>query len=67
MNLDGVRRLLRQVCMELRSQVVSRYPNAEYSVIGGFYFLRFLCPAIVSPDGFGIVKGTQLLCEMGAP
>jgi len=29
-----------------------------YMVIGSFLFLRFFCPALVSPQKFGILKGS---------
>jgi neurofibromin 1 len=30
--------------------VEPRFPDATYSAVGSFIFLRFFCPAIVSPD-----------------
>jgi len=46
---------LRQIAQCLQDAILNKFPESNYSVIGGFYFLRFLCPAIVSPDGFKIV------------
>lgn len=43
------------VCKTLRSQVTRKFPESYYTVIGGYYFLRFICPAMVAPDGFGIL------------
>lgn len=34
----------------LRDEVVRSYPEAKYTSVGGFIFLRFFCPAILSPD-----------------
>ena len=35
--------------------VQKKFPGHEHTVVAGFMFLRFLCPAIVAPDGFGVV------------
>ena len=52
-------RAIKKLCSELRSKVFTVFPDSMNTVIGGFYFLRFICPAIVSPEGFGIVEGTD--------
>ncbi len=31
-------------------------------VVGGFLFLRYLCPALVTPEGYGL-KGEQQSCQ----
>jgi neurofibromin 1 len=36
--------------------VRERFPEAKYTAVGGFIFLRFFCPAIVSPEAEGLVK-----------
>ena len=45
---------IREVCECLRREVEARFPNASCSAVGGFYFLRFVCPTIVSPEVIGI-------------
>lgn len=46
---------IKNVCHILATEVVTKFPNSKYIVISGFYFLRSFIPAIVSPDGFGIL------------
>lgn len=45
----------RDICHYLREVVRAKYPESSLTAVGGFIFLRFLCPAIVSPDGFNII------------
>lgn len=40
----------RLMAAHLREEVVRAYPEAKYISVGGFIFLRFFCPAILSPD-----------------
>lgn len=40
----------RIMASHLKDEVVKIYPEARYSSIGGFIFLRFFCPAILSPE-----------------
>jgi hypothetical protein len=35
-----------------------RFPEAKYTAVGAFVFLRFFCPAIVAPDVEGLVNTT---------
>jgi hypothetical protein len=46
--------VLRRMCGYLRERTVTRFPDAKRKVVGGSFFLRLLCPAIVSPEGFGV-------------
>ncbi len=39
----------------LYREVARRFPDSKYKVVGGFIFLRWLCPAIVTPDAFGLI------------
>ncbi|KAJ2802655.1 Ras GTPase activating protein ira2, partial [Coemansia guatemalensis] len=45
---------LRWICNLIYRIVIKRFPDAGYTAVGGFIFLRFLCPAIVAPDAHGI-------------
>lgn len=44
-----------RICHLLKQSVYPKFPSAINTCIGGFFFLRFLTPAIVSPEGFGII------------
>lgn len=33
-----------------------RFPDAKYTAVGAFIFLRFFCPAIVAPEVEGLVS-----------
>jgi len=45
------RRLLRHA----QDEVTKRFPEMRRLVVGGFTFLRFFCPAIVTPQRFGLM------------
>lgn len=34
---------------------MGRFPDAKYTAVGAFIFLRFFCPAIVTPEAEGLV------------
>lgn len=40
----------RVMANHLRNEVVKSFPEARHTTVGGFIFLRFFCPAILSPD-----------------
>jgi hypothetical protein len=48
----------REVCHCILTSVRERYPEAKYTAVGAFIFLRFFCPAIVSPESEGLVKSS---------
>ncbi|KAI9323567.1 hypothetical protein BX666DRAFT_2016762 [Dichotomocladium elegans] len=52
-------RIFREVCQCIFQAVLKRFPEAMYTAIGAFVFLRFFCPAIVAPESEGLVKGSQ--------
>lgn len=46
----------RVLCKELQTSVGKRFPpDTVNKTIGGFIFLRFFCPAVTSPESYGIV------------
>lgn len=54
-SVNSVPLCLRLICQALQQTVKKRFPSAARKAVGGFYFLRFICPAIVSPEGFGVI------------
>ncbi|KAI9798580.1 MAG: glyceraldehyde-3-phosphate dehydrogenase 1 [Piccolia ochrophora] len=53
---------IRWICKQIRSLSRRKYPEAEdqliCTLIGGFFFLRFINPAIVSPRSYMLIDGT---------
>jgi Ras GTPase-activating-like protein IQGAP2/3 len=60
-SLDQVPYGIRWICKQIRSLTKRKYPDAtDYaisSLIGGFFFLRFVNPAIVTPQAYMLVDG----------
>ncbi|KAK6527837.1 Ras GTPase activating protein ira2 [Orbilia ellipsospora] len=46
----------RYICHTITTSVTTRFPEAKFTAVGAFIFLRFFCPAIVAPDSEGLVK-----------
>jgi len=46
----------RQLFAHIKKVVGERFPENDNVTIGGFIFLRFFCPAISSPEAYGIVE-----------
>lgn len=46
----------RQICHTITTCVTERFPEAKFTAVGAFIFLRFFCPAIVAPDSEGLVS-----------
>eukprot|EP01102_Stenamoeba_stenopodia_P002953 TRINITY_DN1288_c0_g1_i1.p1 TRINITY_DN1288_c0_g1~~TRINITY_DN1288_c0_g1_i1.p1 ORF type:complete len:687 (+),score=116.19 TRINITY_DN1288_c0_g1_i1:437-2497(+) len=55
-SLDSCPITIRAICKYLQKVVSAKFPESKSKSVGGFFFLRILCPAIVSPDGFNIVN-----------
>lgn len=48
----------REICHYILTSVREQFPEAKYTAVGSFIFLRFFCPAIVSPETEGLIKNT---------
>jgi len=45
----------RIIASHLQEEVFKKYPQSKHTAIGGFIFLRFFCPGVMSPDSQGIL------------
>lgn len=41
---------MRELCHHINLVVGRRFPDSVYTAIGGWIFLRFINPAVISPD-----------------
>ncbi|ORY02401.1 putative ras GTPase-activating protein sar1 [Basidiobolus meristosporus CBS 931.73] len=59
-SIDSVPYGIRWICKQIRSLTKRKYPDATdlsiCSLIGGFFFLRFLNPAIVTPQAYMLIE-----------
>ncbi|MDP2439718.1 MAG: hypothetical protein Q8P67_28545, partial [archaeon] len=53
-SVDAVPFHLRKVLAHLSAVIRLKFPDAEVAVLGSFFFLRFICPTIISPLESGI-------------
>eukprot|EP01104_Vermistella_antarctica_P011392 TRINITY_DN3174_c0_g1_i2.p1 TRINITY_DN3174_c0_g1~~TRINITY_DN3174_c0_g1_i2.p1 ORF type:complete len:1492 (-),score=397.22 TRINITY_DN3174_c0_g1_i2:2283-6758(-) len=49
----------RHICHTLATDVEHHFPGNDYMSVGGFIFLRFICPSIVTPANFGILPASR--------
>ncbi|TQS39320.1 hypothetical protein Golomagni_00158 [Golovinomyces magnicellulatus] len=49
---------LRKICSIISAAVMKRFPEAKFTAVGAFIFLRFFCPAIVAPDVEGLIDSS---------
>jgi hypothetical protein len=58
-------RMFRELCNFLKGEVVKKFPPHGNATVGGFVFLRFFVPAIVSPPATLFeLKGTSSLSPL---
>jgi len=53
---DSFPPVIRHFLNNLKRMVEKCFPESKLLAIGSFVFLRFICPSIFSPEGFGITK-----------
>lgn len=51
---------IRYLVHQLLSRVSRKYPDSAYRVVGIIIFSKFLCPAIVNPEAFGLCGPDQI-------
>lgn len=56
--IDQVPVAFRRICHSITTAVATRFPEAKFTAVGAFVFLRFFCPAIVAPDSEGLISTT---------
>lgn len=54
-SLDDAPFEFRQICNCLQKTVSDKFPGSAQTCIGGFLFLRFFCPAIMTPAVYGLI------------
>lgn len=62
-------RSFRALCVHLKREATGKfpdeYPRTIFASVGGFIFLRFICPAIVVPQKYGLLESLLfLICEL---
>jgi hypothetical protein len=45
---------IRRLCRDLAAATKVKYQDGIYSVVGGLFFLRFVCPALTLPNEHGV-------------
>ncbi|KAK4704245.1 neurofibromin 1, partial [Phenoliferia sp. Uapishka_3] len=53
-SIDQVPAPIREICAHIAEVVKERFPESIFTAIGGFIFLRFINPAIVSPENIDL-------------
>ncbi|OZJ04004.1 hypothetical protein BZG36_03619, partial [Bifiguratus adelaidae] len=61
---DKIPKSFREVCHYILKAVDSNFPEAKYTSVGNFIFLRFFCPNIVSPNEGLIKPGMTMTKEL---
>jgi hypothetical protein len=44
------------ICSVLWRHVEAKFGNFKFAAVGGFLFLRFICPAVLTPDAHGLLQ-----------
>lgn len=61
-NLNNIPYGIRWICKQIKHLTKRKFPDASdqviCSLIGAFFFLRFINPAIVTPSGYMLIEGT---------
>ena len=63
-SLQHLPRAIRFICVVLWSNVERKFGDFKFAALGGFFFLRFLCPALITPDSHGLVASNAVSKEL---
>mmetsp|Transcript_15791 Transcript_15791/g.24688 ORF Transcript_15791/g.24688 Transcript_15791/m.24688 type:complete len:376 (+) Transcript_15791:2-1129(+) len=55
-NIDDIPQQIVETCQIIHQQTKEKFPDSKYRALASYLFLRFICPAISSPDSYDIVK-----------
>lgn len=55
-NMPKMPCVFKEVCATIQSAVQPRFPESKESAVSAFFFLRYICPALVSPDSNGLLE-----------
>ena len=55
-HIDMLPMTFRCICKYLYTTVHEKFPEQGFFGVAGFMFLRFICPAIVAPEAYGIIR-----------
>lgn len=62
-SLDHLPDSLRFICVVLWCNVEKKFGDFKFAALGGFFFLRFLCPALLTPDSHGLIGSSSVSKE----
>jgi len=55
-SVHDVPRDIKKISATLRKEIEIKFPKSVSTAIGGFFYLRLVCPTIISPETFGILE-----------
>ncbi|KAI1341677.1 GTPase [Xylariaceae sp. FL0016] len=55
-SMENIPSSFKKICSIISNVVMPRFPEAKYTAVGAFIFLRFFCPAIVAPEAERLVN-----------
>jgi len=62
-SIDNVPTAFRKICLMFRESTKINFPDSKYTIIGGFFFLRYICPAIITPDKIFLINNENPILQ----
>ena len=53
-SVDGMPLQMRELAGLLRIKCEEKFPDTRYTSVGGYIFLRYFCPSLISPENYGL-------------